>query len=63
MTTFAAAGVQVGRIGLTRRFDHNALYHTLQAIGVAVFYRAATTMLDDDARSPGAPTGQAGGRH
>ena len=66
LITFAAAGVQVGRIGLTRRFDHNALYHTLQAIGVAVFYRAATTMLGDSARSPRAlraPADQASGRH
>ena len=63
LITFAAAGVQVGRIGLTRRFDHNALYHTLQAIGVAVFYRAATTMLGEAAPSPRPAADQAGGRH
>ena len=39
--TFVAAGVQVRRIGLGPRFDHNALYHTLQAVGIAVLYRSA----------------------
>lgn len=43
--TFAAAGVQLGGVGLSRRFDHNALYHTLQAIGVAMFYGAARGLL------------------
>ena len=43
--TFGAAGVQVGRFGLSRAFDHNALYHTLQAIGIALFYGSATQFL------------------
>ena len=43
--TFAAAGVQVRRIGLGRAFDHNALYHTLQAVGIALFDRSATGFL------------------
>jgi hypothetical protein len=43
--TFAAAGVQVRRIGLGRAFDHNALYHTLQAGGIALLYRSATGFL------------------
>ena len=43
--TFAAAGVQVGRIGFGRAFDHNALYHTLQAAGIGLFYRSAVGFL------------------
>ena len=39
--TFAAAAVQTRRIGLGPRFDHNALYHTLQAVGVGLFDLAA----------------------
>ncbi|MFL5779110.1 MAG: DUF6962 family protein [Chloroflexota bacterium] len=36
--TFAAAGVQVRRIAIhPTLFDHNALYHTLQAAGVGIF--------------------------
>jgi hypothetical protein len=36
--TFVAAVVQLRRIGIDPRyFDHNALYHTLQAAGIAVF--------------------------
>lgn len=38
--TFAAAGVQTARIGVSRRFDHNALFHTLQAIGTALLVAA-----------------------
>lgn len=45
VVTFAAAGVQVGRIGLGRMFDHNALYHTLQAAGIGLFYRSAIGFL------------------
>lgn len=51
--TFAAAGVQVARIGLTRRFDHNALYHSLQALGVALFYRASTGLLESTPQPTG----------
>ena len=39
--TFAAAGVQQARIGVGRTFDHNALFHTLQALGVALLFAAA----------------------
>lgn len=63
LITVAAAGVQVGRIGLTRRFDHNALYHTLQAIGIAIFYRAATAMVSNPGPSPSLRVDQPGGRH
>lgn len=51
--TFAAAGVQVRGIGVSRRFDHNALYHSLQAIGVALFLGAAQGLLDAEARRAG----------
>lgn len=40
--TFGAAAVQVRRIAIhPRLFDHNATYHTIQAIAVATFYAAA----------------------
>ena len=38
--TFAAAGVQQARLGLGRSFDHNALFHTLQAVGVGLLFAA-----------------------
>jgi hypothetical protein len=47
--TFVAAGVQVGRVGLGPRFDHNALYHSLQAIGMAFLHRSALGFLRGDA--------------
>ena len=53
--TFAAAGVQVAKVGVGRRFDHNALYHAMQAIGVALFFRAAKGWL---AASSGQPPGR-----
>jgi hypothetical protein len=43
--TFAAAAVQVRRTGLSRRFDHNALYHTLQAAGVALLFASGRRLL------------------
>jgi hypothetical protein len=43
--TFVAAGVQVRGIGLGPRFDHNALYHTLQAAGLGLLYRSAAGFL------------------
>ena len=43
--TFAAAAVQTRRIGLGPRFDHNALYHTLQGVGVWLFHGAARGFL------------------
>ena len=43
--TFAAAVVQTRRIGVGARFDHNALYHSLQAGGVALFHLAARGFL------------------
>jgi len=40
--TFGAAAVQVRRIAVhPRLFDHNATYHTIQAIAIACFYAAA----------------------
>jgi hypothetical protein len=40
--TFAAAGVQQARIPLhPRYFDHNALYHAIQAVGLVLLYRGA----------------------
>jgi hypothetical protein len=44
--TFLAAGVQAGRVGLhSRVFDHNALYHAIQALASAVVYAAAVALL------------------
>jgi hypothetical protein len=41
-STGAAAAVQTRRIGIhPRYFDHNALYHVLQAVGIAIFVGAA----------------------
>ena len=40
--TFVAAGIQVRHIAVhPRLFDHNATYHTAQAIAVACFFAAA----------------------
>ncbi len=40
--TFGAAAVQVRRIAIhPRLFDHNATYHTIQAVAIACFYAAA----------------------
>ena len=44
--TFGAAAVQVRRIAVhPRLFDHNATYHSIQAIAVAAFYAAARRFL------------------
>ena len=44
--TFGAAAVQVRRIAVHQRlFDHNATYHTIQAIAIACFYAAARRFL------------------
>lgn len=45
VVTFAAALVQVGRVGVHRRFDHNAVYHSLQSVGVAMLFGAARGFL------------------
>jgi len=40
--TFGAAAVQIRKTALhPRLFDHNATYHTIQAIAIACFYAAA----------------------
>ena len=40
--TFGAAAVQIRRIAIhPRLFDHNATYHTIQAVAIACFYVAA----------------------
>lgn len=40
--TFGAAAVQVRRLAVhPRLFDHNATYHTIQAVAIACFYVAA----------------------
>jgi MFS family permease len=38
--SFTAAGVQQLRLGPTASFNHNDLYHVIQALAVAAFYRA-----------------------
>jgi hypothetical protein len=56
--TFGAAAAQVRRIGLhPKLFDHNATYHTIQAIAVACFYGAARRFLQVGGR--GALPGEA----
>ena len=43
LLTFAAAGVQQGGIALhPEYFDHNALYHAIQAVALFLLYRAAS---------------------
>jgi hypothetical protein len=43
--TFAAAGVQTRGVGFGPRFDHNALYHTLQGVAVWLFRDAGQGFL------------------
>jgi hypothetical protein len=44
--TFVAAWIQARRVAVHRRwFDHNALYHTVQAFALLVFHRAAAGLL------------------
>ena len=44
--TFVAAGVQAGRVGLhPRLLDHNALYHAIQGLAVALFFLSARALL------------------
>jgi len=51
---FAAAGVQQGKVALHPRYaDHNALYHLIQAVSFACFYRFACRLLD---RAPAVAT-------
>jgi len=50
--TFAAAGVQVGRVGLDPvLFDHNALYHVVQAAALLLLFIGARRL------RPAAPEG------
>ncbi len=43
--TLGAAGVQVSRRGIHPRFDNNATYHTVQAIGLLAFAAAARALV------------------
>jgi hypothetical protein len=46
--TFVAAGVQQAGIGLhPRYFNHNALYHLIQAVALVLIYRVARSAVDD----------------
>ncbi len=46
LLTFAAAGVQHEGIGLSPvYFDHNALYHVIQALALFLMYRGAAAAL------------------
>lgn len=48
--TFLAAGVQVGRIGVhPQLFNHNALYHAIQAVALLLFWYSAVRMVDSSA--------------
>lgn len=60
--TFAAAAVQLRRIAVhPRLFDHNATYHTIQAVALGCFFKAARGFAT--AYDPVVPRrGQAGGR-
>ena len=56
--TFAAALAQLRRIAVhPRLFDHNATYHTIQAIALVCFFRAARGL----AQNAGTPKPIAGG--
>jgi hypothetical protein len=49
--TFVAAAVQHGRIGLhPRYFNHNALYHLIQAFALLLIFLAARGLLKPAAR-------------
>jgi hypothetical protein len=49
--TFGAAAVQVRRIAVhPRLFDHNATYHTIQAVAIACFYAAARRFVQPGGR-------------
>lgn len=43
--TFIAAFTQVRRIGLGPRFDQNAVYHALQAVGIALLFGAGRRLV------------------
>lgn len=61
--TFAAAVAQVRRIALhPRLFDHNATYHTIQAIALACFFRAGRGFAAGPQPPVGGPMHQPGGR-
>jgi len=48
--TFVAAGVQQGGIGLhPLYFDHNALYHLIQALGLLLIFLTARGLLQESA--------------
>lgn len=47
--TFIAAAVQVGRVTIhPRLFDHNALYHLIQAAALALLFIGVGSLLDSD---------------
>ena len=47
--TFVAAGVQAARVGLhPRLFDHNALYHAIQGLAVALFFLSARALVEEE---------------
>ncbi len=51
--TFVAAGVQQGGIGLDPRyFDHNALYHSIQAVALLLIFLAARALLNGATAGP-----------
>ena len=51
--TVTAAVVQVRGVGLGPRFDHNALYHSLQALGTGLFFLAAQGLLQRETQVGG----------
>ena len=55
MVAFVAAGVQVGEISLYEHFNHNDLYHLIQAVSFWLLYRAG--LLLSDRVSPCEPDG------
>lgn len=49
LLTFVAAAVQQAEIGLhPLYFDHNALYHVIQAVALLLLYRSATWLVGQD---------------
>jgi hypothetical protein len=55
LVAFVAAGVQVAEISLHAWFNHNDLYHLIQAVSLWLLYRAG--LLVGDRTAPGEPDG------
>lgn len=52
LVSFAAAVIQISGVALHQHFNHNDLYHVVQAAGMYLFYRGALVLND---RQPSRP--------